>query len=372
MTPRDRFLSSLLCRPVDRFFRYEHGPWPTTRERWIKEGFPADANFEKHFEMDPLMRIGINSGYTDSPYHPKFSPRTVEETADCRVYTDADGVLKKELKTGRDTSMPQFLKFPVACRTDWESVKARLNPADAAARVGNTDKLRRACADRSIPTMLPICGTFGHARNLFGDEGLSYVIFDDPDLLGDVLDNWLELYTTLFAELTKTVRVDSILVWEDMCYKNGPLMSPDHFREFMSPRYRDMIAAARRLGVEAIIVDTDGDCLKMIPVFLEAGVDAMLPFEVQAGMDVADIRKVFPTLGIVGGLDKRALAGTHDDIRREVDRVLSAFTTRDGFIPTLDHTVPPNVPLESFRHYLDCVRIYEQRSQTPNNTGEYP
>jgi len=360
MTSRERFIASLCCQPVDRFFRYEHGPWPTTRERWIREGYPADAQFEICFEMDPLIRIGINSGYTNSPYHPHFEVKTSEETAEYRVYTDSDGVLKRELKTANDTSMPQFIKFPVAERTDWSIIKSRLNPADAPTRVGNVERLKKACVDVTVPTMLPICGIFGHARNLFGDEGLSYVIFDDPGLLEEVLDNWLELYAALIAELTRHARVDSILIWEDMCYKNGPLISPEHFRQFMSPRYREFIATARKSGVAGILVDTDGDCRKMIPLFLEAGADALMPFEVQAGMDVAQIRQEFPTLGIMGGIDKRALAGSRDDIRREVDRVLSRFDRNDGFIPTLDHTVPPNVSLDNFWFYLQCVREYEE------------
>lgn len=359
MTSRERFIDSLRCRPTDRFFRYEHGPWPTTRQRWIGEGYPSDAKFEDYFGMDPLVRIGINSGYTDSPYQPKFESHTVEETAEYRVYSDSDGVLKKEMKTASDISMPQFIKFPVAGRTDWDVVRTRLDPADTPARIGDVERLRSRCANVTVPTLLPICGTFGHARNLFGDEGLSYVIFDDPGLLDDVLANWLDLYQTLVRALTRHVRVDAVLIWEDMCYRNGPLMSPEHFRQFMLPRYREFIATARQCGTIAVIVDTDGDCLKMIPPFLDAGVDALLPFEVQAGMDVAQIRHEFRTLGIMGGIDKRALAGTREDIRREVDRVLSAFNRNGGFIPTLDHTVPPNVPLDNFRFYLECVRRYE-------------
>ncbi len=362
MTSRERFMASLRCQPVDRFFRYEHGPWPTTRERWVNEGYPPDARFESYFGMDPLLRIGINSGYTNSPYHPQFESKTLEETAEYRVYSDSDGVVKKELTTARDTSMPQFIRFPVTDRGDWAAVKARLNPADAPGRVGNVDRLKEACANTDVPTMLPICGIFGHARNLFGDEGLSYVIFDDPALFAEVMDNWLGLYAALVTELTRSVRVDCILVWEDMCYKNGPLISPEHFRQFMSPCYRDLITLARKNGVEAILVDTDGDCRKMIPLFLEAGADALMPFEVQAGMDVAQIREEFPSLGIMGGIDKRALAGSRDAIRREVDRVLSRFDRNGGLIPTLDHTVPPNVSLESFQFYLEYVREYERRA----------
>jgi len=161
MTRRERFLAAMRCEPTDRRFRYEHGPWPSTRERWEKEGYPRGANFSAYFAMDPLVRIMIQSGYCDSPYFPKFTETTLEETPDCRIYQDGDGVVKKELKTGRDTSMPQFLKFPVTNHADWAAIRPRLNPDDAARRIGETPRLERVCADPEIPTMLPICGAFG-------------------------------------------------------------------------------------------------------------------------------------------------------------------------------------------------------------------
>lgn len=362
MTPRERFLNSLLCRPVDRFFRHEHGPWPSTWERWLREGFPQGQSFNAEFGMDPVARFGIASGYTDSPYWPKFEERTLAETADQRTFVDGDGITKKVFRTHADTSMPQFLKFPVADRADWAAVRRRLNPADAAARCGAPERLKSFTADPGVPTMLPICGAFGHPRNLFGDEGLAYVQFDDPALLDEILENWCDLYLALLTELTRSARVDVLLIWEDMCYKNGPLISPAHFRRFMQPVYRRLIDHARACGVQAILVDTDGDCLSLIPHFLDAGTDAFMPFEVQAGMDVVAIRRQFgATFGIMGGIDKRVLADGHTraEIEREVDRVLPFFLEHGGLIPTLDHTVPIDVPLSHFRWYLDCVRKYE-------------
>jgi len=359
MTSRERFLASLKGGRLDRFFRYEHGPWPTTRERWIREGYPDDADFRAYFGMDPLARIGINSGYCESPYEPKFEVTVVEEADGHRTRIDADGILKRELIERGDTSMPQFLKFPVASREDWEKVRERLNPADAKARIGDPEPLRRQCSDPDVPTMLPTCGAFGHPRNLFGDEGLAYIIYDSPGLLEEILLNWRDLYVALIRELTALIRVDSILIWEDMCYRNGPLISPDHFRRFLLPVYKDFIAAARECGVEGIIVDTDGDCLRLIPLFLEAGVDCLMPFEVQAGMDVVAIAADFPELSIMGGIDKRALARDKSAIEAEIERVVPHFLERGLFIPTLDHTAPPNIPFANFQYYLECLRKYE-------------
>ncbi len=357
MNSRERLLASLRGGRPDRFFRYEHGPWPSTRERWVGEGYPAGADFAEHFGLDPLIRIGINSGYTDSPYHPAFAEATIGHEAGCRVFVGRDGIVRRELGERSDTSMPQFLRFPVTSRGDWREVRRRLDPSDVPARIGDVSALATRCArEPETPTMLPICGAYGHPRNLFGEEGLAYVLYDDPALLSEVLDNWRDLYVELIRRLAERVRVDVLLVWEDMCYRNGPLIGPDHFRRFLLPRYCAVVEAARSAGVQAVLVDTDGDCWKLIPLFLECGADALMPFEVQAGMDVRAVADRHPSLGIMGGIDKRALAEGPDAISREVDRVLPHFRDRGGFIPTLDHTVPPNVPLSAFEHYLRCLR----------------
>jgi hypothetical protein len=367
MDPRTRFLSSILGGAVDRFVRYEHGMWPSTRELWLKQGLPASVGcypdspgFVEYFGFDPLLRIGVKSGYVESPYWPDFEKETIESTAEYDVFRDTDGVVKKVLKTRSDTSMPQFIRFPVASAEDWHGVRARLDPADTERRIGDVTAIAAACKDPTLPTMLPICGAFGHPRNLLGDEGLWYALYDTPELIEAILANWYELYARLITELSAKVRVDSILIWEDMCFKTGPLIDPALFRRFMLPQYKRLIARARECGVQCIMVDTDGDCMKMIPVFLEAGVDCLMPFEVQAGMDVVAIRRQFgKTFCIMGGIDKRALAHGRKEIGAEVDRVVPLFKASGRFIPTLDHTIPTNVSMENFTTYLEYVRSYE-------------
>ena len=378
MNSRERFLNSLLGGPVDRFFRYEHGCWPSTRERWLLEGYPAEAGcyhddpgFRAFFQMDPLVRIKINSGYTDSPYQPKFERRALEESREHLLYVDEDGITKRVLRRNEDTSMPQFVRFPVAGREDWRRVRARLNPDDAPARIGDRAALLQQCSDPEVATLLPICGAFGHPRNLLGDEGLSFVLYDDPALLHEILENWYELYVKLIRALTALVRVDAVLIWEDMCYKGGPLISPAHVRAFMLPYYKRFIREARDCGVQGIIVDTDGNALSLIPLFLEAGVNALMPFEVQAGMDVVRIRREFgPSFCIIGGIDKRALAQGRAAIEAEVARVVPHFLKSGRYIPTLDHTVPTDVSLASFQYYLQVLRRYEkdETSAPPSRT----
>ena len=54
-----------------------------------------------------------------------------------------------------------------------------------------------------------------------------------------------------------------------------------------------------------------------------------------------------------GGVDKRVLARGHDAIRAHLKEFIPLIE-EGGFIPTVDHVVPPDVSWDNFRHYMDC------------------
>ena len=108
--------------------------------------------------------------------------------------------------------------------------------------------------------------------------------------------------------------------------------------------------------IRVFAVDSDGDVSLLIPLFMETGINMMLPFEVQAGMDVRRVRESYPGLVIIGGLDKRALFTDTAAIEREVKPKVEEMLPSGGFIPSLDHNVPPEVSLANFKKYLEILR----------------
>ena len=138
-----------------------------------------------------------------------------------------------------------------------------------------------------------------------------------------------------------------------MCYKNGPLLSPDMFKKYLVPCYRKITDLLRSKGVDLIFVDSDGDVRKLLPLWLEAGVNGFLPFEVQCGMDVNYFRKEYGRdCLMMGGIDKRALITGGKDIDAELRRV-APLVEEGGYIPWLDHSVPPDVSYDNFLYYMD-------------------
>ena len=123
----------------------------------------------------------------------------------------------------------------------------------------------------------------------------------------------------------------------------------------MMPCYDRIADFAKRHGVRVISVDTDGNCSELVPLMMAHGVNVFMPFEVQAGNDLFDYRRRYPTLGIMGGLDKRALAADRAAIDIEVEKA-RRMVRLGRYIPMFDHLIPPDVPWENMKYAAERIR----------------
>jgi uroporphyrinogen decarboxylase len=364
MNARERFLAMAKFQPTDRPFRFETvGFWPETIERWHNEGLPEwaeELTALVHFGMD--LRMLINVGNFDDPgLRPLFEEKVIEETDHYRIRRLTSGEVIKEFKGGQ-SALPQFLEFPVKDLRSFEEIRHRLEPSVSERLGDDWEYSSRVYNETDMPVFVYTCGLFGTARFLLGFENLMLAYYDMPELIHAIGEQWVKLYTGMLEHITASAKVDAIDFWEDMAYRNGPMIGPAMFTEFMSPYYKRVTDCARSLGIEIFAVDSDGNIDPLIPLFIEAGVNMMYPFEVQAGMDVREVRKKYgKKLAIQGGLDKRALALDHDAIREEVESKVPQLIRDGGYIPSLDHNVPPDVPLENFEFYVELVREIGER-----------
>jgi hypothetical protein len=347
--------------------------WPETLDRWYEEGLDTSLKnplagdqgaiaqdeylrvLVRGFGMDRIeyLRETVVSGYTER--------QVIEEDGTTCLVRDVDGILKREFSHYGTSSMPQFMQFPVVNRQDFTNMLPRLDANHPDRLAPDWDARCAFYAQRDFPVGLTICGAFGHPRNLFGVEGLCEAYYDQPGLVHEILEQWTDFYIRLASRVWAGIQFDFVLIWEDMAYKGGSLISPRLVKEFMLPYYRRIIEHIRDLGCDVIIVDSDGDVTQLVPLFISAGVNAMLPFEVQAGMDIRWFRREYgKDLAIIGGLDKRSLPLGKSAIDAELAAHMAPVLESGGYIPCLDHTAPPDVSLSIFKDYLAKVRSYEQ------------
>jgi hypothetical protein len=254
MNARQRFIACMHFEPVDRPFRWETlGMWPETLDRWYAEGLdPASKVPEpddqgavwydeylrvlvRAFGVDRVdyLRDVVVSGYTDSPFCPPFDKQIISDDGNTQIIRDADGILKREFSRYGTSSMPQYLQFPVTQRADFLELLPRLQADHPQRLSANWDQACAYYAKRDFPVGLTICGAFGHPRNLLGVENLSLAYYDHPGLIHEILEQWTEFYTQLCQRVWGGIHFDFVLIWEDMAYKSGALISPRLVRQFM-------------------------------------------------------------------------------------------------------------------------------------------
>ena len=208
----------------------------------------------------------------------------------------------------------------------------------------------------------PLCGLFGPMREMMGLEGLVYAMADAPSLVHTIVEDLVAFWLETFARvLDGQVKLDQVMLFEDMCATRAPLLSPAAFREFIAPGYRRFIGGMREMGVREFWVDTDGNAWPLLPEFIAAGITGISPCEVQAGMDAGKLREAFPSLKLAGGIDKRALSRGPAEIDAELERRMTVAWKQGRYAPSLDHGAPPDIPWKNVVYYAQRLREWSLR-----------
>lgn len=378
-TSRQRFLDTLEFKPVARpWARWGAFLWDETVERWKQEGWDGTP-LDDYFELDRLVRVDPWYGPV-----PEFKQEVIAEDAETVTYINHEGIVMREFKQHHDMSMPQFVKFPVETEAEFEKFAAerlalhadqRLSPewkamvasgrVQAAVGKGDLRADEQAAARHASPAeeWPRKCwadrwgGFFGALRNMLGVQNLCMAFYDEPRLIERMMEERAERLIEITAEVLKHTRFEVFWFWEDMAYNGGPLVGPALFRKFAFRHYRRVCDWLRRQGILHIGLDSDGDIRSLIPLWLDAGIDHLWPFEVQSGMDVVAIRNQYGRrLAILGGIDKRVLSRGGDAMRKEVDRVMP-LVEQGGYLPELDHSVPPDVSWKNFCEYITYLKF---------------
>jgi uroporphyrinogen-III decarboxylase len=355
LTCGERVVRCFLGETIDRVpFGVGLGwdPWGETLDNFRRQsGIPA-LDLREHFGFDksfalPDVHYGI---------YPEFEPLTLEETPEFIVHRDGRGITMRDRRDGG--SMPEWLDYPVKTEDDWERLKAeRLRPDDAGRTALDWDAFRARLKETGEAVQVGVFpyGVFGTPRDLLGVEELLVSFYERSSLVKDMMQHLTSVWIAVWERVAAEVQIDHIHIWEDMSGKSGSLISPRMVREFMMPCYDRIADFACTHGVRIISVDTDGDCRQLIPVFMEHGINMMLPFEVQAGNDVRTFRSLYPSLGIMGGLDKRALALSRADVDAEV-RKAAEMVRLGRYVPAFDHLIPPDATWDNFCYAAQQMR----------------
>lgn len=361
MNERERFLATARFQPVDRTFLLQPWCWSSTLDRWHREGLPQNVALPTYFGTDCERTAPVAMQGRYGPHlHPPFDRKVLSQDDEYCVVQDEEGNVVRLFSRDPSQSMPEWIEYPMRTRKDWEEkIKPRLEASIPGRRPEGEawDNYVREVRDRDYPLGL-WCGSFyGWPRSFMGVERLSTLFYDDPGLVHDMCEHIADFVIELIAPILREIQFDFAFVWEDMAGRAGPLCSPKTYREFMLAPLKRVTDLLHSHGVDIIIVDSDGLNDVLVPLWLEAGVTGLRPFEVAAGCDAVAARKQYgESLIIQGAIDKRVLAGNHEDMDQEVLSKVPWLCLQGGYFPQVDHLVPPDVSLENYLYYSRLLR----------------
>ena len=325
MNVRERIKAVLNFQHADRLPCVEWASWwDLTIKRWLGEGLPAGMNgveIQKYFGLDPLVQQWFG-GRTGPLPEPKFFGGPILST------------------------MEEYLQY--------HNNKA-LHNIDAIGWPA-FDHYKKEHDNGDVSFWMTFDGFFWFPRLLLGIEPHLYSFYDQPELLHRMNRDQTDFCLQVLEKVTKYHDIEFMTLAEDMSYNHGPMLSKEHFDEFLLPYYRELVPAIQSHGIK-VLIDSDGDISDCLAWFREAGIEGILPLEHMAGVDVNNLRERYPDAVFFGGYDKRVMHLGEQAMRQEFERILPAMKS-GGFIPSVDHQTPPDVDIETYRLYVSLLKEY--------------
>lgn len=345
--------------PTENIYAYyQHDRW---QEYYNTMQTDTILKFETGLGLDPVIRITFRIPFIC------FTEEIMEDTEQYTIKRDRDGWIRKYPKDG---GLVRIIRPVVTCEEDWDDLKERiktvihdeLSPEKMEAAYG---KYREGTRNGDYAVRLRLSGFFWMPRFLMDNEPHLYAYYDEPEMLKDIAQFMVDVYKKQLESIFKIVTPSLVFFEEDLSGKNGPLISADIFDEFVAPYYRQIIPFLKEQGVANVFMDTDGDFTLLIPSILEAGIDGVLPVDVNAGVDIVEVRRQYPTLKFFGGFNKLCITEGKEAIEEELER-LTPVIKQGGCIVCTDHQAAPHTSLEDYKYYVK--RLKETMAQYRNSS----
>lgn len=380
MNDRQRILAVLNYQVYDRLPVVHFGFLGDTLKRWEGEGHidlralppVGDASVG---EDELSRRLGFDCNYhrvfgPNSRLDPPFEHRVLEvlPKGHRKVLTGTGAIV---IESDDNQSISPHVDHILKDRQAWEREflpRLRFSPervkgvgVNCGGRMcGFEDGGREYLLRPDRPThILMHCGShYGVLRDYLGIENLCYLLADDEGLVDEMIRANAELcYQCTEAALASGVRFDLGHFWEDIAFKNGPLVNPAVLAAKVGPHYRRIVDLLHRHGVDLVSLDCDGDIDTLVPVWLEVGVNVMFPIEVGTwqGSFKPWRERYGRELRGVGGMDKRVFSKGYAAVDAEIER-LKPLVALGGYLPCPDHRIAADARWENVQYY--CERMH--------------
>ena len=182
---------------------------------------------------------------------------------------------------------------------------------------------------------------------LMGMEEALVTMVLNPNVFEAVVENVFQVTLEASRGYIEAVgeHLDIFCVWEDFATQRSLMLSPDHWRHFLKPRYAKLFEMAKAAG-KHVWFHSCGNITAILPDLIDIGMDVWetvqlhtLPISPEALK-----REYGKDLAFFGGINTQRLPfATREEVMQEVDRCIRTLGKGGGYICGPDHHIKPDV-----------------------------
>lgn len=172
-----------------------------------------------------------------------------------------------------------------------------------------------------------------------------------------------EIVVNYFKQLTKNaieMGADAIIDCEDYCGKNGPIVSIEHFNEFILSGLKEVISIAKERNIP-ILKHSDGYLWPLLDILVDSGIDALQAIEPAAGMDIGEVKKQYgEKIAVIGNIDCAHLLtfGTKEEVKKATLQCILTASPGGGHVLSSSNIIHKSVPPENFIAMLNTAKEF--------------
>lgn len=209
-----------------------------------------------------------------------------------------------------------------------------------------------------------VSGGVGHiwetAWQLTRMERLMEAMVLQPDFAAYIFDRITE-NQMFVARRVAEAGADIIHCGDDIGMQDRLMMSPEMWREWLKPRWRRVVGAAKEVNPDCLaFYHSDGDVRSVIEDLIEIGFDILNPVQPEC-MDPAELKRQYgDRLSFWGciGTQTTMPFGTPEEVRATVKWTIENVGQGGGLLIAPTHVLEPDVPWGNIVALFEAVDEY--------------
>jgi len=265
-------------------------------------------------------------------------------------------------------SNPEYRRFPLSNAVDKDDIEKHSwpDPYDPERLSGLREEAKQF-HDRGFAVGISFGGVWERSWYVRGLDQIMIDLAINPAfaaaLLWKISDIQTRMYDFILQEIGEYLSI--VCFSSDMGTQSSLLVSPDLWRKYIRPVEEEHVKLFKRRTKAKIAHHTCGSVRKLIPEYIEMGIEILNPIQTTtAGMDPYELKREFgQDICFWGGVDTQSVLpfGSPEEVAKNVQKMIDAFSPGSGYLFATSQNILDDIPLENI------MTMYK----TLNNYGSY-